>query len=35
MESLILLEVAAAGLNWVKIGACVGAGFGSYCCRYW
>ena len=29
MESLILLEVAAAGLSLVKIGACVGAGLAA------
>ena len=29
MESLILLEVAAAGLSLAKIGACVGAGLAA------
>jgi F-type H+-transporting ATPase subunit c len=29
MESLILLEVAAAGLSLAKIGACVGAGLAG------
>ena len=29
MESLILLEVAAAGLGLAKIGACVGAGLAA------
>ena len=29
MESLILLEVAAAGLSLAKIGTCVGAGLAA------
>gem|GEM_PF-5406996 len=34
MLGMILLQ-AAAGASLAKLGACIGAGIGRYCSRYW